>query len=262
MKYLASVFTLMVSLTVSLVISNPVLSKHSKSVDNKERILYDQRQEGEFNIRADLKNFVIMIIPKNSESVDTSGGGLLDLLVRAHSKHSGKHSAKKHQDGSETGGETMHFIESKTAPYHVDITKSSSHLRNDEILATQSPPVNPTALKTVEENNQQKKLKKRSAVATTAAALMRKLRSTRLSKAFVLTVPEDDFVLSNTEDDKKVVKKDGFKKKITNKNKEEWALVGALEQCGPGMVRDYEGICRLKAVDNIPEDAPVVDRDE
>ncbi|XP_066260457.1 uncharacterized protein [Euwallacea similis] len=262
MKSIASVLTLIVSLTVSQVISNPVPSKHSKSVDNKERILYDQRQEGEFNIRADLKNFVIMIIPKNSESLDASGGGLLDLLTRAHSKHSGKHSAKKHQDEGEVGAEIMHFIESKTAPYHVDITKSSSHLRNDEILATQSPPVNPTALKTVEEKNQQEKLEKPSAVATTAAALMRKLRSTRFSKAFVLTIPEDDFVLSNTEDNKKVVKKDGFKKKVIKKNKEEWALVGALEQCGPGMVRDYEGICRLKTVDDIPEGVPVVDREE
>lgn len=46
-------------------------------------ITYDQRQEGQYNIRADLENFMIVLIPPNAND----GLNLLDLLTKASFKH-------------------------------------------------------------------------------------------------------------------------------------------------------------------------------
>ncbi|KAL1491956.1 hypothetical protein ABEB36_012470 [Hypothenemus hampei] len=215
---------------VPRVVPNPLPGKHYSKSDNSERILYDQRQEGDWNIRADLKNFVILIVPKTgqveAEEPQSPTAGLLDFFTKSHTKH------PKKQIKNQSGGEALHFIESKTAPYHVDITKSSgSHLMNEEILATQTPPVVLPVSKSVEAESN---------------PVLRQLRSTRFNQAFVLTVPDEEFVLTKMEDKKKVVKKDGFKKKI----KEEMMLLGAVEQCGPDMFRDAEGVCRFKKVLN------------
>lgn len=51
-------------------------------------VSYDQRQEGKYNIRADLENFMIVVIP----SSPSSGASLLDLLQRQQ-KHQQKSSA-------------------------------------------------------------------------------------------------------------------------------------------------------------------------
>ncbi|XP_035777587.1 cell wall protein DAN4-like isoform X2 [Anopheles albimanus] len=45
----------------------------------RKTITFDQRQEGEYNIRADLENFVIVVVPSGS----SSGASLLDLLTRS-----------------------------------------------------------------------------------------------------------------------------------------------------------------------------------
>lgn len=50
-------------------------------------VSYDQRQDGKYNIRADLENFMIVVIP----SSPASGASLLDLLTRQH--HQQKSSA-------------------------------------------------------------------------------------------------------------------------------------------------------------------------
>ncbi|CAG9760632.1 unnamed protein product [Ceutorhynchus assimilis] len=215
---------------LSQVLSNPI-PKESKN--SKDKVLYDQRQEGEWNIRADLNNLVILVVPKTSELQETAGPTLLDFLIRSHSKHQSKHV----KNAAKSNDEAINFLESKTAPYHVDITKSSSHLMNDEILATQTP------LLALKKNNEEKSDKETPS--------LRKLRST---KAFVLTVPEEDFVLTKMEDDKKVVKKDGIKKKLNNIKEGELMLIGATEQCGPDMFRDSKGVCQLKKSIDIKED--------
>lgn len=109
----------------------------------RPQMLFDQRQDGKYNIRADLENFVILVVP-------SSGNSLLDLLKHAnqrqqpHNKrqHHTKHHKKYNQavasakpvetkkassrldylngetDVALNGGE---YIEGRT-PYHVDIT--------------------------------------------------------------------------------------------------------------------------------------------
>lgn len=116
----------------------------------RRQFFYDQRQDGKYNIRADLENFVILVVP-------SSGNSLLDLLKRSnqrnqHTKrtHTGKHH-KKYASGPAVGAGKMadtaakksstrldylkpeesehesvsagEFIEGRT-PYHVDISSA------------------------------------------------------------------------------------------------------------------------------------------
>lgn len=107
---------------------------------------YDQRQDGKYNIRADLENFVILVVP-------SSGNSLLDLLkrsnLRQHPHHKRQHHTKHHKKYSSSASikpieakkassrldylnnepevpVNGEFIEGRT-PYHVDIS-------SDEIL--------------------------------------------------------------------------------------------------------------------------------
>lgn len=116
----------------------------------RRQFFYDQRQDGKYNIRADLENFVILVVP-------SSGNSLLDLLKRSnqrnqHTKrtHTGKHkkygsgpaaagagktadtTAKKAptrldylkpEGGEQESASAGEFIEGRT-PYHVDISSA------------------------------------------------------------------------------------------------------------------------------------------
>ncbi|RZC42849.1 hypothetical protein BDFB_008410 [Asbolus verrucosus] len=205
---------------ISAVLTSPLPSKNGDT-----RVLYDQRQEGELNILADLRNFVILVIPTTTSTSPTSGS-LLDFLYKAVPKRA--HLKRFHQHlkrgQSVPGEETMNFIESKTAPYHVDISRSRNHLTKlhpepvpvvnaEEIVIAQSPTI----------------------------ALVKDENHSRTARAFVLTVPPEEGNSSKTEDKKK---KDG-KKKNKEAPKSMLKLLGAEnEQCGPGLARDSEGVCR------------------
>ncbi|KAL5282043.1 hypothetical protein ACFFRR_005358 [Megaselia abdita] len=52
------------------------------TIPNRSGVTYDQRQEGQYNIRADLENFMIMIIPQNP----SEGLNILDILTKSASK--------------------------------------------------------------------------------------------------------------------------------------------------------------------------------
>ncbi|XP_065357397.1 uncharacterized protein LOC135951642 [Calliphora vicina] len=123
------------------------------SLPNRRVVTYDQRQEGQYNIRADLDNFMIVLIPPGP----SEGLGLLDLLTKSslrrtsHTNKKKKHyssstalkpDALKHLNyfrsheqqlggGSLRGGE---FIDGRT-PYHVDIAS----LNEEEIQPRLNP---------------------------------------------------------------------------------------------------------------------------
>ncbi|XP_053672323.1 uncharacterized protein LOC128722671 [Anopheles nili] len=59
----------------------------------RKKITFDQRQEGKYNIRADLENFVIMFVPSDS----SSGASLLELLMRSADKKDAHLSRKQSQ---------------------------------------------------------------------------------------------------------------------------------------------------------------------
>ncbi|KAH8308373.1 hypothetical protein KR059_011324 [Drosophila kikkawai] len=105
----------------------------------RRTITYDQRQEGQYNIRADLENFMILLIPPGPQE----GISLLELLGRGSTKASGaskrKHPLRsspfkefyekshirkllqqKHHDSSPAAA-LPEYIEGRS-PYHVDIS--------------------------------------------------------------------------------------------------------------------------------------------
>lgn len=111
----------------------------------RRTVEYDQRQDGHYNIRADLENFVILVVPSSA----ASGANLLDLLTRSQKRNHNKHVQKKYhaqtdkyEDKKQNGKldylklhpaepveiiESPHtideFIEGRT-PYRVDISST------------------------------------------------------------------------------------------------------------------------------------------
>ncbi|XP_046812461.1 uncharacterized protein LOC111687011 isoform X2 [Lucilia cuprina] len=122
------------------------------SIPHRRMVTYDQRQEGQYNIRADLDNFMIVLIPPGP----SEGMGLLDLLTKSslrRTSHTSKNKKKlystatglkpdalKHLNyfrnhdqhlGASRAGE---FIDGRT-PYHVDIAS----LNDEEIQPRLNP---------------------------------------------------------------------------------------------------------------------------
>lgn len=209
----------------------------------KTDVKFDQRQEGEFNLRADLENFVILLIPTSPTAAPPAGGNvsLLDLLsksvpFRSHQKRN-KHVKKDGHDLQESSAETMHFIESKTAPYHVDISRTRNQLgklhpqqvnEDAEVVVAESPAI---SFQKGREHHRGK-------------------AASRVSRTFVITVPVETSTSGKKTDDG--VKKEAVKKDVKRKHYKDASngsylkLLGAEnEQCGPGLTRDAEGICRI-----------------
>ncbi|XP_056636078.1 uncharacterized protein LOC130444829 [Diorhabda sublineata] len=229
----------MVKSTVSLIVicitaystfASPVPNKKDKRTDFNANVLYDQRQEGEWNVRAHLDNFLIMVIPTHTIA-EAANPTLLDLLL-SKSIPKGSHLKRikhvKKQQAPDTALETQHFIESKTAPYHVDLTKPSADVKptpTEEVVVANSPSI--------------KVLK------ADATIIPSHTRSARISRHFVFTIPtEEEYIATRNVEPKSVLRK--HKKTIKEKPKAELKLLGAEnEQCGPDLVRDSYGICTV-----------------
>lgn len=132
-------------------------------------ITYDQRQEGKFNVRADLENFVIVFVP----SSPSQGMNLLEMLASMKRSNQAKHALHKKYShkahaGSEGSSLTVtkqgkepfsarivdHFIEGRT-PYRVDLS--------EPILATHLNP--PAEMKSTDTNSPVLRLVRPSSVA-------------------------------------------------------------------------------------------------
>lgn len=188
-------------------------------------VKYDQRQEGDVNVRADLENFVILIIP----TTNTNSLGLLDLLTKAIPSKSALKKRTEAKKPSEE--ETQHFIESKTAPYHVDISRTRSHLAKlhpqmkladkGEVLIAHSPVVSLSKPQEEVENR------------------------ARSARKFVINRGNDVKALILTSDIAVDVKKNAVEP-TERKDSGELLLLGAeLVQCGPDQKRDANGICQI-----------------
>ncbi|XP_029712587.2 uncharacterized protein LOC109412371 isoform X1 [Aedes albopictus] len=103
---------------------------------NKPRktITFDQRQEGKFNIRADLENFVIVVVP----SSPSAGVSLLDLLNRAGHKN---HQKKKSGHRKNTKNHSSQKKSSHVTPEVVVLDESQTHARvaNEEFIEGRTP---------------------------------------------------------------------------------------------------------------------------
>lgn len=58
------------------------IKNNEPSIPNRRVVTYDQRQEGQYNIRADLENFMIVLIPQSP----TEGLNILDMLTKSATK--------------------------------------------------------------------------------------------------------------------------------------------------------------------------------
>lgn len=194
-------------------------------------VKFDQRQEGDVNVRADLENFVILIIPTSG----SSNLNLLELLTKSlPSKNNLKNKRGEIKKPVISGEEeTQHFIESKTAPYHVDISRTRAHLaklhpqvklqENSEVLIAHSPVV---ALS----KNQQQSRSARNIIINQDDDL----------KALILT---SDIGVDVKKNDNAIDKPEKIDRKDDS---EELTLLGAeLVQCGPDQKRDAQGICQI-----------------
>lgn len=83
---------------------------------------------GSWNVRADLDNFVILLMPTQTVA-SSSSPSLLDFLTKSIPRRKKtKYVKKQHSDGNAAQETMHHFIESKSAPYQVDISKTKSAL--------------------------------------------------------------------------------------------------------------------------------------
>lgn len=93
-------------------------SNEIPSTTPRRLISYDQRQEGKYNVRADLDNFVILVVPQNP----SSAFNILDLLTKStggKKKAHAKHSNKKHSIASDSRHHHSHHQQPETQSYHV-----------------------------------------------------------------------------------------------------------------------------------------------
>lgn len=137
-----------------------------KPSSERQVITYDQRQEGKFNVRADLENFVIVFVP----SSPSQGMNILELLSNIKRSSQSKHASQRkriHAEPQDKDSNTIEinketaaaqysqahiaaehqFIEGRT-PYRVDINSEPgalSHLHPEVVRAesmTTSPVLN------------------------------------------------------------------------------------------------------------------------
>uniref|UniRef100_A0A182QKA6 Uncharacterized protein n=1 Tax=Anopheles farauti TaxID=69004 RepID=A0A182QKA6_9DIPT len=203
----------------------------------RKTITFDQRQEGKYNIRADLENFVIVVVPSGS----TSGASLLDLLTRSAQKkeaHQTRKASHKRKNNKAHGGLTHHkkaaqvtpevivldetnqrsgqleaeeFIEGRT-PYKVDLSSSARSVDIDEV---------PMASGRV--------------VRFPGASVHEPLRSD-VDMTQLQLQPDDRYDDLGQSDADTDGLDDGW---------DELRLLGAQEQCGPDRKRDSYGVCQF-----------------
>ncbi|XP_031617347.1 uncharacterized protein LOC116337140 isoform X2 [Contarinia nasturtii] len=213
---------------------------------SRPQLLYDQRQDGKYNIRADLENFVILVVP-------STGNSLLDLLKRSgqrqpqhnqHVKrvHHTKHHKKYHpssgkpqvevkkganrldylNQGEEAAPLNGEFIEGRT-PYHVDI-------QSDEILQPTY-----TGVRSLTDGG----------AVTIADLPLVNLEDNSASVSSAADASDATIFLSTVTGDSTTRLKDAD---LANAQWE-LTLLGAEEQCGPDRRRDSYGVCQFVPAD-------------
>ncbi|XP_055906715.1 probable serine/threonine-protein kinase tsuA [Eupeodes corollae] len=102
-------------------------------VDPKRRVItYDQRQEGQYNIRADLENFMIVFIPPSP----VDGVNLIDLLSKSTKRTKSSHKKYHPESGSKyrqslksgAGSQNFNFL----ARHHQSQQSQSPHIIIEE----------------------------------------------------------------------------------------------------------------------------------
>lgn len=106
------------------------------TVKPRKTITFDQRQQGKFNIRADLENFVIVVVP----SSPSAGISLLDLLNRSGQKGALQKKKSAHRKGVKHHGAQKKAHHSVTPEVVVlDESQSNARVDNEEFIEGRTP---------------------------------------------------------------------------------------------------------------------------
>lgn len=242
------------------------------SLSDSRSISYDQRQEGTYNVRANLENFVVLVIP----STQSASLSLLDMLMtKSNLKRQNlkllnmkrlKNKTNKIQQLNAKRNENSypvpsreHFIEGRT-PYHVDI--SSMELlppigqlefpNSQEVMKSHSEGNQPNAEahkrigKAIVDSNPDALLSNSVIV---VAKQYNGARKQTTSEWDDLGDTENAFDSLNVDNIDRLAG-DG-RTGINGNDGDGWelSLLGATEQCGPDRVRDSYGVCQFVSPD-------------
>lgn len=214
-------------------------------------VTYDQRQDGEVNVIADLQNFVIIaLVPK----IGGNSGSILEALSSLSNRKELKNfgGGKDDQD-PELEPEFAEVREApharideafvKQKPYQVDISKNKPSQRKSEAQRRNSSPLKSEAA--VESPVPNVLPVKNNQYVIAAARKSRTLEDAVDISAEVSGSEEPSFIEDNDTDEEaapvELLRKDA---RASGKDSG-LLLLGASEQCGPDQYRDSQGICQL-----------------
>lgn len=217
---------------------SPISSQSSST--QRKNILYDQRQEGNLNVRLDLENITVIFVPakKNTQL------SLIDLLMKSthllqNKKIDKQKSSLKKQNQNEylqyINDEPTHhykqlqnqFIESRS-PYKVEISSTLNQATVD-----------------ISPNAQQN---------TDSSAMDFQPQFARAKRSIDETLyatfdQEEDFGNDSNKafsDFSKLINTlDRNIDNVSHESDSDLILIGATEQCGPGSRRDSYGVCQF-----------------
>ncbi|XP_077296315.1 uncharacterized protein LOC143918341 isoform X2 [Arctopsyche grandis] len=205
---------------------------------------YDQRQDGSVNVRADLQNFVVIaVIPK------MEGGSLLLDNFNRRTQTIDSEQIDDQEPEKIDARVAEPFLEPKT-PYHVDISQAKSNLaqlypiesKSEVIVPQTKSAVSPLLVLSSDE----------SPVPNVVAVKNNRYMTERDARVVeVVNLSDNLSVESDSVDEETVTDvieplSEASNDSITRVNRDSGlTLLGAMEQCGPDLYRDHEGVCRL-----------------
>lgn len=251
------------------------ISKKSSAYDplDSRSISYDQRQEGTYNVQANLENFVVLVIP----STQSASLSLLDLLMKSNLKRQNlkllnmkrlKNRANKIQQISAKRNENSypipsreHFIEGRT-PYHVDISSAEllPSIGQREYAMPQVELIDSNAEGNPSNFEVHKRIGKaivdsnpNALLSNSVIVVAKKYNNGDISQTGSewddLSDTENSFDSLNIDNIDRLAA-DG-RTGINGSDGDGWelSLLGATEQCGPDRVRDSYGVCQFVSPD-------------
>lgn len=221
-------------------------------------VTYDQRQDGEVNVIADLQNFVIIaLVPK----IGGNSGSILEALSSLSNRKELKNFGGGRDDQDpELQPEFSEVREApharideafvKQKPYQVDISKnkpsqrkpespelrSSAQRRNSSPLKFEAAVESPVPDVLPVKNNQ---------YVVAADRKSRTLETVVDISGEVSGSEEPSFIEDNDTDEKAAPVQLERKEARASGKESGLLLLGASEQCGPDQYRDSQGICQL-----------------
>lgn len=218
------------------------LSSLSSSTQRKN-ILYDQRQEGNLNVRLDLENITVIFVPakKNTQL------SLIDLLMKSSQLLQNKNTDKqKNQLKKQTQNEYLQYKNDEPEPAHYKQLQNQFIESRSPYKVEISSTLNQASVEI--SPNAQQNLDPSSAMYLQSPPNIRNIRSIDDTLYATYYDQEQDFKNTNNKlnDFSKLINTlDRNIDDVSNESDSDLILIGATEQCGPNSRRDSYGVCQF-----------------